>query len=110
MSANTNPWLELTKPSVMLRQGRQAIEKYGWHQGSLGSMETGFCAMGAVRHVQPVPRYQVRALEFVALALGFTDWRVIPTWNDADATSKTQVLDAFIHAEKLALGAENAAK
>lgn len=38
------------EPCVVIDYAADTIDKYGWIQGSMGSKDTGFCALGALYH------------------------------------------------------------
>lgn len=99
------------KPSEQLAATRENLERYGWLQGRAGNPNEGFCLLGAAwsaREIGSKPMATWGTLSYVAEALGMGKRgigarAVLAAWNDNPARTKTDVLDALVHAEKLAL-------
>ncbi len=64
------------------------IRKYGWRRGSYGTIDTGYCTLGALRVV--TGHLDTEASRKFREALRPT--RYIPVWNDRVAKSKEEVI------------------
>lgn len=86
----------------ILQGARAALKKYGWVQSVYGSVNGGFCALGALRHSAKQRESRAhtlarKALDVVANRYGFSS---IPRYNDSDGRTRGEVLRAFRSAEK----------
>jgi len=85
----------------VLRKAKNLIKRYGWVQGRMGSKDVGFCTLGALNGVSPMPTLlgAHRAREYLkaAIAINYTP---IHEWNDRKTTSKGLVLSVFDKAIK----------
>lgn len=121
------------KTSEFLAEARHNIEMYGWIQGDFGAPDEGLCVMGAINWVTTA-HYAVsanlvgelrtlnsgrkEACVYLRQAVGLPAYPQkgigacpasgIAAWNDDPHRTKGEVLDAFIHAEKLAREDEEA--
>lgn len=99
--------------SEVIAKAREAIETKGWIQGDERNYQ-GVCLVGALVDgadqlltIQANLAYMAACQYVAAVIDGEEYWGVsIPNWNDAPHRTKTDVLDCLIHAEKLALEAE----
>lgn len=80
--------------ATVVREAADAIDTFGWNQGSGGDEEIGFCALGAIYHAaRPHQPLGVLQSPFAHLVVGgFRDWmkeneflgptQSISDWND----------------------------
>ncbi len=93
-----------------LEEAPEIIKEYGWHQGSYGNKEIGFCALGAVNQAvseqSPSNGHrifceayaQVRMVVFGTNEFTYED--SLSGWNDSVLTTKRKVLSALRKAAK----------
>lgn len=106
------------RPSETLRKSRELLEERGWTQGRLFRLDGTMCTVGAVHYAihgaEPSWDFcEDEALRYLAVVLDkptFDPAPSIEAWNDEAHRTLTEVLDALVHAEKLALEAENASE
>ncbi len=83
------------------------IERHGWAQGFMRSVDGRVCAMGALNAVTRDGNvtYLVGATAYLAREIGTTDELAdlgVVEWNDADGRTRSDVLDAMRRAAKRA--------
>lgn len=106
----------MTTTSQALSKARTRIESQGWVQGMPQHPRSGrVCSVGALQLEVESRITYIEALRYLVLATTtFTPKQLdaissdgqrslVERWNDDEQRRLTDVLDAFIHAEKLAL-------
>lgn len=77
-----------------LKTARQRLIEYGWIQGDYGNQDTGFCAVGAVRHACHGAWEAAYSLEELRKNMKGPFLSVVG-FNDSPLTDKVAVLDLF---------------
>ena len=86
----------------ILQRARAALVEHGWRQGTFGTTERGFCALGAVRFAaydidgtylltDETRAFEVRKLLECVMPVGYG----LPGWNDYAARTIDDVLALF---------------
>jgi hypothetical protein len=100
--------------SEILKKAQRAIVEHGWIKSKLGTEETGFCMLGALKYAREDKNmmYTCNSKEYVLLEsilqTEYSDYCGVTDYNDSIALTKTEVIEVFNRAIQLAKCKERA--